>query len=325
MRTDTYGESTVLRFERLLCKHVTLSSVLIVAASGCAGWRGRGEQASLKSLLQPKIEQAKFEESYEELPEKLSNPARVKLSYARWMEEVGQLTEARNNYASVIDEEPKNVEAILGLARIDQLSGNFGDAERRYAQALKLTPNNPVAQNAFGQFLGSQGRWQEAVVPLQNAMLNAPVEKQYRHHLAVALVHTGDIDSALPHFSQTVGDAEAHYNVALILREMGELQQAEQQLVMALTKKPDMEPAQRWLAELRRQRDTTVDAAASALRVSPASAMVGTAHATQFVTQASGRSEYAAKATLPEFESPVRGTVIPSGHSHLAIVGEHAH
>jgi tetratricopeptide (TPR) repeat protein len=174
------------------------------------------------------------------------------------MEDVGNLVEARRHYTEVADSKPKNVEAILGLARIDQLSGRPHEAEQGFLKALKLDENSPAALHALGQFYASQERWPEAVSQLNRAMLSAPTEKKYRYDLAVALVHTGDVNAALPHFVRTVGDAEAHYNVGLILREEGELDEAGDQMLQAVTKKPDLHEAQYWLDEIHRQQETVL-------------------------------------------------------------------
>ncbi|CAK9069612.1 Tetratricopeptide repeat-containing protein, partial [Durusdinium trenchii] len=57
--------------------------------------------------------------------------------------------------------------------------------------------------------------------------------------------------AALPHFVETVGGAEAHYNVALILLNKGQKADAEQHLTLAVNKKPDFAEARKWLAEVR--------------------------------------------------------------------------
>lgn len=185
----------------------------------------------------------------------LKNPTNVHLKWARLKEEQGQAAEARQSYQFVLDEQPKSIDALLGLARLDQLAGRTVQAEQGFRKALQLKPNEPRALGAVGQFYASQKRWNEAVEMLQRAMIAAPEEKAYRYHLAVALARSGDIANAMPHFSKTVGDAQAHYNVGYILYEQGQLNAAKRQMMQAVVKKPDLLAAQQMLDTIRHDQE----------------------------------------------------------------------
>lgn len=274
------------------CRNWVTGSLLTVSLSlsGCITISPNAPGLSWKSLTKPKIQRASYEEKVEEAPGDPKHPAKLKLAYGRLMEESGQVNEARRSYLSVTEIQPKNVEAILGLARLDQLSGNLEQAEQNFKRAVKIAPTSASAQFGLGQFHASQKQWKEASEALTKAMLAEPDESQYRYALAVSLVHCGDVDSALPHFIRTIGDAEAHYNVGLILQEEGKLDEAERQFSLAVTKKPELTAAQNWLAHLRQQRE------AQALAAQPAppaenftSPIVPTAHRTQ--TPAAGTSQ----------------------------------
>jgi tetratricopeptide (TPR) repeat protein len=227
-------------------------------------------KSSLTSLFRTRTASHVVPESEPEIIPEIKDPTDLSLAYARWMEDVGNLVEARRHYSEVAESKPKNLEAALGLARIDQLSGLTHEAEQGFLRAQKLAPDSPEALNALGQFYASEKRWPEAVAQLNRAMLAAPAEKSYRYNLAVAMVYTGDVDGALPHFVRTVGDAEAHYNVGLILKEEGRLVEAQEHLLLAVTKKPDLHQAQHWLDEVRREQE-------SALAIAPAGSGVQTA------------------------------------------------
>ena len=194
---------------------------LCLTACGCITITPNTPNFSLKSLTKPKIERASYEQKVDDAPGDPKNPARLKLAYGQLMEEQGQLAEARKNYAAAAELQPKNVEAMIGMARLDQLSGNLEQAEQGFKKAVKTAPDSALAQFSLGQFYATQKRWKDSADALTKAMLAEPDETQYRYALAVALVHCGDVDSALPHFIRTIGDAEAHYNVGLILQEEG--------------------------------------------------------------------------------------------------------
>jgi hypothetical protein len=87
-------------------------------------------------------------------------------------------------------------------------------------------------------------------------MLAAPDDTMTRYALAVAQAHCGDVDSALPQFIRTVGDAEAHYNLAIVLQDEGLLDEAERHFSIALAKKPELTAARDWLAHLQSIRNS---------------------------------------------------------------------
>lgn len=247
---------------------ISLSVVLgagLAVPCGCRTTEQNGvSESSSRSLFRPKFLTASSSQIPEEaldepLPAlKETDQTELSLAYARWMEDVGNLVEARRHYTDVTESKPKNIEAVLGLARIDQLSGRPHEAEQGFLKALKMDENSAAAMHALGQFYASQERWPEAVTQLNRSMLSAPTEKKYRYDLAVALVHTGDVDTALSHFLRTVGDAEAHYNVGLILHKDGKLREAEAQMLLAVTRKPELHEAQYWLDEIRREQETVL-------------------------------------------------------------------
>jgi len=221
-----------------------------------------------------KIQQVSYENTIPETPGDPKNPEQLKLAYARWMEEIHDVVEARKHYSAVAEVEPKNVAAILGLARLDQVTGQYAEAEQKFKRAIKMSPDSPIAQYSLGQFYASQQRWDESKEPLTAAMLADPENVTYRFQLAVAFVHTDDISSALPHFIRTVGDAEGHYNVGLILLEEERYDEAEKHFLLAVTKNPELKQAQQRLVKLRERK---LDAG------TPAQQQTGNTHSAQIV------------------------------------------
>ena len=121
------------------------------------------------------------------------NPAKIFLAYGQWAEQMGQLPEARDSYNKVLAEQPKNIDAILGLARVDQASGLMGDAEERLKKAEKLAAKDPRVLAACGTFLAAQGDWKKAVGKLEHAVKLAPDDARYQFLLAVTLARSGDV------------------------------------------------------------------------------------------------------------------------------------
>lgn len=186
---------------------------------------------------------------------KLKDEAQLHLKWAQLQEHNGRPQEARKSYETVLREKPKSVQAILGLARLDQLAGRLSEAEAGYQKALALEPRNPHVLNSAGHFYASQRRWDRAIELLRAAMLAAPDEPKYEHDLAVALARSGKYADALAHFTRTVGQPQAHYNLGYILYEAGRLEEAEAHFVHAATLKPDLQQARMMLGRIRQERE----------------------------------------------------------------------
>ncbi len=203
----------------------------------------------------PKSSYSEQTSTEEEIPLKqITDPNPLKLRYALWMEETGNLPEARKHYTEVLAARPKEIEAVLGLARIDLATGHNDPAEQGFRRALKLDPHSAIAHSGLGQCRAAAHDWPTAVEELTEASRGLPEDKTIRYHLAVALVHTDDLAAAQVQFSHCVGEAAGHYNTALILKDQGQLAEAESQLELALRKDPNFKDAERWLTELRKAR-----------------------------------------------------------------------
>jgi Tfp pilus assembly protein PilF len=170
------------------------------------------------------------------------------------MEKQGNVSEARSAYTQVLAEDRKSIDALIGLARVDQLAGRSAEAEQGFLKAIRVAPKSSAAHGALGQFYADQSKWDQAVGAFQAAVQNAPNDNNRRHQLAVALAKSGKIEQALPHFAKTVGEAEAHYNIGLLLHEKGDLAAAETHFLAAATQNPQLSQAQYWLDEVRRDK-----------------------------------------------------------------------
>ena len=173
------------------------------------------------------------------------------LAWAKLKEDEGRLTEARSGYETVLKKEPKNIDALLGVARLDEKAQRLVVAEEGYAKALELQPKSPYVLGEVGKFYALQQRWDKAIPLLQEAQRMEPHEKSHHFTLAMALTKAGRTDEALPHFTEAVGEAAAHYNIGRMLVESGKTAAAEQEFVLALTKDPNLSDAQYFLDEIR--------------------------------------------------------------------------
>lgn len=250
----------------MLSKHwptLIVLLTLLLCTGGCAFPGRQAAQNNERSLWNPfGSPKANYTPDQEAAEEELSaedpkDPLALKLTYARWMEESGNLPEAKRHYADVLHEQPKNIDAILGVARQEYSTGRIDQAEQGFRRALKIDGNSANALSGLGQCEASHQKWPEAAVSLTKASKGLPEDKAIRHQLAIALVHTGDLAAAHLQFTHSVGAAAGHYNMALILKDKGQLPAAEAQLELALRKDPKLKDAERWLTEIRKSRRAT--------------------------------------------------------------------
>lgn len=184
----------------------------------------------------------------------LKNPSGLDLTYAQWQEQLGNVDEATAGYRRVLTNQPQSLDAMLGLARLEQLAGRPKEAEAAYRKIVQTTPGNARALDALGQFYVAEKRFPEAIPVLKEAVAAAPTDSVCRHHLGVALARAGDTAQALAEFSKAVGEAEAHYNIGYIHYEQGRKDLAEREFLQAVTLRPDLASAQTMLDELRNDR-----------------------------------------------------------------------
>ena len=188
---------------------------------------------------------------YEQARKSLKNPDRVQMAYGRWKADVGQMAEARKSYKSVLQKQPDNVNAILGLAATEFKAGRMIAAEKHYQTAIERFPSDPKVQHSFGNYLAQRNRLDEAIEYLGRAVAKQPENTVYRFNFGEALAKNGQIDAAISHFSLTVGEAEGYFNVGYILNEQGKQVEASRYLARALKVKPSLTQASNLLAKIR--------------------------------------------------------------------------
>jgi tetratricopeptide (TPR) repeat protein len=218
--------------------------LLAAVAPGCAS-----SNASVSANLKPAAPSFMLSEQ-EKAERNLKDPAALHLAYGHFEEQVGQPLEARKSYEKALAENPHSIEAVLGMARLDQLADKPQEAEAGFQRALRMKPGDPAVLAASGQFYASQKRWPEALRDLNAAIAAAPKVPAYKHRLAIAEVRAGDINAGLAVFNQIVGPEKAHYNVAFLLSQEGKPEAAAAQCQAALSINPKFEPARTMLDQL---------------------------------------------------------------------------
>ncbi len=212
----------------------------LIGAAGCA---------SSESFVH-KMTPAFMLSEHDRAERNLKDPKAVNLAYGKFQEQIGQAAEARKYYELALRDDPKLVDAILGIARLDQLAEKPKEAEAGFHRALQLKPHDAAVIAACGQFYASQKRWNEAFQSFNAAIAAAPKEPVYKYELGLAKTRSGDINAGLALFTEVVGPEKAHYNVAYLLKQQGSTQATAQQCKMALALDPNFEAARALLDQI---------------------------------------------------------------------------
>ena len=225
----------------------------------------------------------------------LRNPAALDLAYADLQTAGGAegADAAEVAYRRVLEDDPGNVQALIGLARL--IETNAGDrpnelteAGEAYARAVAAAPGDARPHAALGRFHAGRGRWGDSAAAFGRAVETAANTKQRREAyfgLAVATARGGNVAASRPHFVAAVGEASAHYNVGMLLFDAGDRAGAEAEFRLAVAKdrgdNPQLRKAYAALAALTSGRETRHIAAAEpavpAAALTPAAAVA--AHA----------------------------------------------
>jgi Tfp pilus assembly protein PilF len=186
------------------------------------------------------------------------NPG-VAAGYAAYQS--GDLERARLAYQQALRAEPRNIDALLGMAAVELRAQDYAAADRYYQRVLRLDPRNPHAhagmlalrnqevdpvmaesrvkslmarepgadglQFTLGNQYAQQGRWGEAQQAYFKALASDPKNPDFAYNLAVSLDHLRQVKPALQHYRLAVQLAEgrgAGFDAAAVRARIAQLE-----------------------------------------------------------------------------------------------------
>lgn len=171
----------------------------------------------------------------------------------------GDFARARGLYEQVRQADPRNLDALLGLAAIAARNGESTLALRYYQSALELDPRNTYAQAgllsivggadpaatesqiklliarepsallyfALGTLYADQGQWPSAQQAYFQAYQLQPDNPDYAFNLAVGLEHMGQAKAALDYYRKALDlsfrRGRANFDQNLVIQRVGQL------------------------------------------------------------------------------------------------------
>ncbi len=121
------------------------------------------------------------------------------------LSELGRNDRALEHLARAVELEPGLAPAQVSLGNVQTRTGRFDEAAATYRGVLESDPENGDARLGLGAVLAQTGNFEQAVVELRTALDQVPeAGRTPRLHfgLAEALVRTGRLEEALPHYTR---------------------------------------------------------------------------------------------------------------------------
>jgi tetratricopeptide (TPR) repeat protein len=174
--------------------------------------------------------------------------------------QAGDVARAADEYSRALRANPRDRDALLGLAAIDTRNQDFASAEARYLKVLELDPRDayaqaalinlrgageavqsesrlktliaqqpdaPVLAFALGNQYASQRRWPEAQQAFFSAFSADPENADYAYNLAVSLDHLRQPKLALEYYQRALalaGNRPVGFNTPQVQARVRELQ-----------------------------------------------------------------------------------------------------
>jgi len=146
---------------------------------------------------------------------------------ARVMASQGRDAECEVVLDKLVAEHPDFLPAYNELAELHMRNGSLISAETALELGLARAPDDVVLSNNMGMCLLLQQRYEESLPHFARASSADPSDARSRANMATALGLLGRTDEALALFYQVMPPEDAHHNVAVLCRTIGDNQRAE--------------------------------------------------------------------------------------------------
>jgi tetratricopeptide (TPR) repeat protein/mono/diheme cytochrome c family protein len=160
---------------------------------------------------------------------------------------------ARHN----VDKNPADFEAHYNLGAMLQGRGDIAGAEKQYAMALNIRPDNATVNNAIAGVKLAAGHADAAVTYLRTALRSRPDYFDAHYNLGTALAIQNNFAAAVEEFRTAVRlnprDANAEANLGAALAELGNWKEARAHLEKALAINPKLTNARDNLEQVKRE------------------------------------------------------------------------
>ncbi|MCK4621476.1 MAG: tetratricopeptide repeat protein [Desulfuromonadales bacterium] len=183
-----------------------------------------------------------------------------------------ELDKAQIAFAAVLESNPDDLQALIGMGKINRLKGDCIEAvkslvqaqegapenpevltelaicydtldrgapvEKLYLRVTELLPGSPSSFNNLGFHYLIQGDYAQAIAALLTAKKLKPEDRLIKNNLAAAYILSGEESRGLALFENSIGQAGAFNNVGYVYMIQNKWQKAEAAFVKALEFSP---------------------------------------------------------------------------------------
>lgn len=156
--------------------------------------------------------------------------------------------DARQKYQRALELDPKNRDALQGLAR---LYTRLGDRERAIATLQTLQSYYPQDHKIAYELALTHARfedWTNGISACRNALAGDPENRRYQKTLGILTARTGNFEEGFNTLAGVMPEPDARMTMAKILADMERMDLAEQQVKLALKADPNHPLAREWVA-----------------------------------------------------------------------------
>ncbi|MCH1494757.1 MAG: tetratricopeptide repeat protein [Rubripirellula sp.] len=152
--------------------------------------------------------------------------AEVFIANGQLWESTGDFKQAMDSYTRALAAEPGHGPALASIARLHFRQSSYGEAAKYFRLAAESQPDEAGLQNDLGLTLSKQGETAAAIEHLTKALALSPGNSRYANNLASVLFGYGDSEAALQTLVENNQPAVAHFNMAYLCFQSGQLSQA---------------------------------------------------------------------------------------------------
>ena len=221
------------------------ASLLCVEVTGCASMQAI--PSKMKSMVSRSNDSSdplgdrtvKVSPGFKAAKKELKAADKTMLSLARWSEERDDLEEAQRRYRDLVADNPDNVEARTGAARVEFKSGRKLEAEKILQATVRKFPESSEAWIETGRLYAQMQQWSKATSSFQRAIEIDGEDRTARYEMGIALAHNDQLDEAVTHLTIAGGESAALYNIGYILHQSGRNDEAATWFRRSLNSQPD--------------------------------------------------------------------------------------
>ena len=178
----------------------------------------------------PETQQAKSEVDPLKLDRETTIGPEVFVANGRLWETSGNDQKAMENYTKALEKQPNYPDALTNIARLHFKKGKHQQAADFFGRAIKQKPDDADLYNDLGLTLSKMGNHAVADQMLSKALQLSPGKSRYANNLASVKFESGDKPGAFNVLSSANKPAVAHFNMAYLYFNHGEMADAEKHL-----------------------------------------------------------------------------------------------